>query len=189
MVFRLNLPNFLTLIRILTIPFFLVLLSSKLYLEALIVFFIGGVTDILDGALARMTGQQTSLGAYLDPIADKLLIMSSYIMLAFIGGIPLWFAVLVVSRDIILLFGYGVVYLSTGERLKIQPTPAGKLNTLFQLATVVVVMIVLYDSRLLTDSLRQAFILVTALFTVVSGVQYIYRGLVWLQGRASSSTA
>ncbi|HXK29248.1 MAG TPA: CDP-alcohol phosphatidyltransferase family protein, partial [Candidatus Binatia bacterium] len=69
----LNLPNFLTLIRILTIPFFLVYLAYHRYGEALIVFIIGGVTDFLDGLAARLMNQQTALGAYLDPVADKLL--------------------------------------------------------------------------------------------------------------------
>ncbi|MEX0805381.1 MAG: CDP-alcohol phosphatidyltransferase family protein, partial [Candidatus Binatia bacterium] len=96
----LNLPNFLTLIRILTIPFFLVYLSYHRYLEALIIFVIGGVTDFLDGLAARLMKQQTALGAYLDPIADKLLVITSFIVLGLIGGIPMWLAVIVVSRDI-----------------------------------------------------------------------------------------
>ena len=97
----LNLPNSLTLIRILAIPFFLVLLSSRLYLEALAVFVVGGVTDALDGAVARLMSQQTWLGAYLDPVADKLLVISSFVMLGLIGAIPPWFGVLIISRDAI----------------------------------------------------------------------------------------
>ncbi|OGP97061.1 MAG: hypothetical protein A2W10_06190, partial [Deltaproteobacteria bacterium RBG_16_55_12] len=143
----LNLPNFITLIRIVAIPFFLVLLSSGLYLEALIVFIVSGLTDFLDGALARMTNQQTPLGAYLDPVADKLLVMSSFVMLGLIRAIPPWLVVLVVSRDIIILSGYGVFYFLVEERLVSRPSFIGKLSTVFQLVTVGVVLLYLYDSQ------------------------------------------
>lgn len=184
----LNLPNFLTLIRIVAIPFFLVLLSSHLYLDALVVFVLGGLTDALDGAVARLTHQQTSLGAYLDPVADKLLVMSSFIMLGLMGAIPPWVCVLVVSRDIIILFGYGIIYFLVQERLKVQPSLVGKLNTILQLVTVGVVLLILHDSRLVPSWLDDFLIFATALTTVVSGFQYIYRGLVWLQNRAPSLT-
>jgi len=182
----LNLPNFLTLIRIVAIPFFLVLLSSRLYLDALIVFVAGGLTDALDGAVARITHKQTSLGAYLDPIADKLLVVSSFVMLGLIGAVPPWVVVLVVSRDIIILFGYGAIYFLVEERLKVQPSLIGKLSTVFQLVTVGVVVLFLYDSQLIAAWIDDFLIYVTALTTVVSGFQYIYRGLVWLQNRALS---
>lgn len=182
----LNLPNFVTLIRIVAIPFFLVLLSSGLYLEALVVFIVGGLTDALDGALARMTHQQTSLGAHLDPIADKLLVVSSFVMLGFIQALPPWLVVLVVSRDIIILFGYGVIYLLVEERLVVRPSFIGKLNTVLQLVTVGVVLLFLYDSRLVVRWVDDLFIYVTAVTTIVSGCQYIYRALVWLQNRAPS---
>src|SRR3989338_8809859 len=182
----LNLPNFVTLIRIVLIHFFLVLLSSGLYLDALIVFIAGGLTDFLDGALARMTNQQTALGAYLDPVADKLLIMSSFVMLGLIRAIPPWVAVLVVSRDIIILLGYGVIYFLVEERLVVQPSFIGKLNTVFQLVTVGVVLLFLHDSRLAVAWLDDLLIYVTALTTVVSGFHYVYRALIWLQNRAPS---
>ena len=182
----LNLPNFITLIRIVAIPFFLVLLSSGLYLEALIVFIVSGLTDFLDGALARMTNQQTPLGSYLDPVADKLLVMSSFVMLGLIRAIPPWLVVLVVSRDIIILSGYGVIYFLVEERLVVQPSFIGKLNTVFQLVTVGVILLFRYDPQLEVRWLDDLLIYVTALTTIVSGFQYIYRGLVLLQNRASS---
>ena len=182
----LNLPNFLTLIRIVAIPFFLVLLSSELYLEALIVFVVSGLTDALDGALARMMRQQTALGSYLDPVADKLLVMSSFVMLGFIQAVPPWLVVLVVSRDIIILLGYGVIYFMVEERLVVQPSFIGKLNTVFQLVTVGVVLLFLHDFRLAVAWLDDLLIYVTALTTVVSGIHYVYRALVWLQHRAPS---
>lgn len=182
----LNLPNSLTLFRILTVPVFLILLSSSLYLEALAVLILGGLTDAADGAVARITGQQTPLGAYLDPVADKLLVMSSFVMLGLVGGLPSWLVVLVLSRDIIILFGYGAIYFLVAERLKIQPTAIGKTNTLLQLLTVGVALLSLYDAALLPASLRALLIIATALTTAVSGFQYIHRGLVWLQSRAHS---
>lgn len=182
----LNLPNSLTLIRIVAIPFFLVLLSSGLYLEALVVFIVGGLTDALDGAVARLADQQTALGAYLDPLADKLLVVSSFVMLGLIGAIPPWLAVLVASRDIIILFGYGMIYFLIDERLEIRPSFIGKLNTLLQLVTVGVVLALLYGSQFLYPWLDDYLILATGTTTVISGFQYVYRGLIWLQNHASS---
>ncbi|MBI4523914.1 MAG: CDP-alcohol phosphatidyltransferase family protein [Deltaproteobacteria bacterium] len=180
----LNLPNFLTLVRILAIPLFLALLSARLYLDALIVFIAGGMTDFLDGAVARWTQQQTTLGTYLDPVADKLLVMSSFIMLSLIGGIPPWLAVLVVSRDFIILFGYGLIYFMVEERFEIRPSLIGKCNTLLQLVTVGVVLALLHNPFFLSSWTDDALMVVTGATTVASGLQYIYRGLIWLQNRA-----
>jgi cardiolipin synthase len=182
----LNLPNFLTLIRIVLIPFFLVLLASQLYFDALLVFILGGVTDALDGFIARRMNQKTSLGAILDPVADKLLLMSSFIMLGMMGGIPLWLVVLVVSRDTVILFGYVAISFLLDERLEVQPTIAGKLSTVFQLVTVGVVLLMLARSQLLESWLDDALVYLTAAATVISGVQYLYLGLLRLQNRVAS---
>jgi cardiolipin synthase len=182
----LNLPNFLTLIRIVLIPFFLVLLVSQLYFDALLVFILGGVTDALDGFIARRMNQKTSLGAILDPVADKLLLMCSFIMLGMMGGIPLWLVVLVVSRDTVILFGYVAISFLLDERLEVQPTIAGKLSTVFQLVTVGVVLLMLARSQLLESSLDDALVYLTAAATVISGVQYLYLGLLRLQNRVAS---
>jgi cardiolipin synthase len=182
----LNLPNFLTLIRIVAIPVFLVLLVSRLYFDALLVFILGGVTDALDGFLARRMNQKTSLGAVLDPIADKLLLMSSFIMLGMMGSLPLWLVVLVVSRDAVILIGYVTISFLAGEAPEVQPTLSGKLSTAFQLLTVGVVLAMLADSRLLEPWMDDVLIYITAATTVISGVQYLYRGLLWLQNRVAS---
>jgi len=184
----LNLPNFLTLVRILTIPFFLVYLTYHRYLEALVVFVIGGATDFLDGLAARWMNQQTALGGYLDPVADKLLVFSSFVMLGLIGGIPMWLAVIVVSRDILILFGYGVIYLLVAERCPAQPSLIGKCSTLLQLVTLGVALLSIHDPRLVDARLLELLIAATTAATVASGFQYIYRGLVWFQSRASSIT-
>ena len=182
----LNLPNFLTLIRIVAIPFFLVLLASQLYFDALLVFILGAVTDALDGFIARRMNQKTSLGAILDPVADKLLLMSSFIMLGMMGGLPLWLVVLVVSRDTVILFGYVAISFLLDERLEVQPTIAGKLSTVFQLVTVGVVLLMLARSQLLESWLDDALVYLTAAATVISGVQYLYLGLLRLQNRVAS---
>jgi cardiolipin synthase (CMP-forming) len=182
----LNLPNFLTLIRILSIPFFLVYLSYHRYLEALIIFIIGGITDFLDGLAARLMKQQTPLGAYLDPIADKLLVITSFIVLGLIGGVPMWLAIIVVSRDVLIITGYGIIVFLTDERPEVKPSLIGKFSTLLQLFTLGVALALLHSPMLMDPWMRDIFIGSTAVLTVVSGVQYIYRGFVWLQNKAPS---
>ena len=194
----LNLPNFLTLIRIATIPLFLVLLFSRYYTWALIVFAFGGITDALDGPVARLTKQLTRLGAYLDPLADKLLIISSLVVLSHIGVAPAWFTILVLSRDLIITLGYVTIYFWVQEKMEIHPSIMGKSNTFLLLLTVTVILLSLYDPDIIPKSpigigyLRIAMLeflfLLTALTTVVSGLQYVYRGLVWLQDRVQTAT-
>ena len=184
----LNLPNFLTLVRILTIPFFLVYLSYHRYAAALIIFVIGAVTDFLDGLAARLMHQETALGAYLDPIADKLLVITSFMMLGLIGGIPEWLAVVVVSRDILILLGYGIIYFLVGERMPVKPSAIGKWSTMLQLLTLGVALVILHNENLLDRRLWNILIAVTTIATVVSGLQYLYRGLVWLQNKAPKIT-
>ena len=106
----LNLPNFLTIVRILTIPAFLILLTNGRPGIALAVFVAGGLTDALDGAIARLTDSRTELGAVLDPLADKLLLLSSFCVLALLGAVPSWLTVLVIIRDVILVTGYFVLF-------------------------------------------------------------------------------
>jgi cardiolipin synthase len=182
----LNLPNFLTLIRILTIPIFLEFLAYHFYWEALVVFAIGGLTDFLDGFAARRMNQQTALGAYLDPVADKLLVITSFIMLGVIEGIPMWLAVVVVVRDVLIVIGYAIIYVLVDERLQVSPTRIGKWSTTLQLLTLAVALVMLHDPKLLSAYVLISFVWVTALATVVSGCQYLYRGLVWLQNKAPS---
>jgi cardiolipin synthase (CMP-forming) len=182
----LNLPNTLTLIRILTIPIFLEFLAYHLYWEALVVFAIGGLTDFFDGLAARWLNQQTALGAYLDPVADKLLVISSFIMLGLINGIPMWLTVVVVVRDVLIVVGYGAIYVLVEEKIAVRPSSIGKWSTTFQLFTLAVALVALHDANLLHPYVLTVFIALSAMATVVSGLQYLYRGLIWLQNRAPS---
>src|SRR5262245_49137264 len=184
----LNLPNFLTLVRILTIPVFLEFLAYHFYWEALIVFAVGGLTDFLDGFAARRMNQQTALGAYLDPVADKLLVITSYIMLGSIEGIPMWLALVVVIRDILIMIGYAIIYVLVTERLQVRPTRVGKWSTTLQLLTLAIALVMLHDPKLLSGYVLDMFVWMTALATVISGCQYLYRGLVWLQNQAPTIT-
>lgn len=182
----LNLANCLTLFRILTIPVFLEFLVYHFYWEALLVFALGGFTDFFDGYVARRMNQQTALGAYLDPVADKLLVVTSFVMLGLIGGLPVWLSVLVVVRDILIIIGYGIIYVLVEERLQVRPSWIGKWSTTLQLLTLGVALLMLHDPRLISPRVLDVFVLATALATVASGSQYLYRGFVWLQNRASS---
>jgi len=184
----LNLPNFLTFIRILTIPFFLLSLSYQRYGEALIIFIIGGLTDFLDGLAARLMKQQTALGALLDPVADKLLLMTSFLVLGINGGIPMWLVIVVISRDVLILTGYGIIHLLVEERFKVTPSTTGKISTMLQLFTLGVALAFLHNPKMLDPTLLDVLVVVTALATIISGFQYIYRGLVWLQDRAPFMT-
>ena len=182
----LNLPNCLTLVRILTIPVFLEFLAYHFYWEALLVFAIGGLTDFLDGFFARRMNQQTALGAYLDPVADKLLVITSYIMLGSIGGLPVWLAMVVVLRDVLIVLGYAIIYVLVEERLQVRPSLTGKWSTTLQLLTLALALLMLHDDRLIDGRVLDLFVGATALATIFSGCQYLYRGLVWLQNRAPS---
>jgi len=182
----LNLPNYLTLIRIAAIPFFLVLLFSRLYNYALLIFLIGGITDALDGPVARFTNQRTRLGAYLDPLADKLLIISSLVVLTFIDTVPAWLTILVLSRDVIVTLGYGAIYFVVEERMEIQPSTLGKINTFLLLLTITIVLVSLYDPNMIPAPVPSYLFLLSAVTTIISGLQYVYRGLVWFQERAPS---
>jgi len=143
-------------------------------------------TDFLDGLAARLMKQQTPLGAYLDPIADKLLVITSFIVLGVIDGVPMWLAIIVVSRDVLIITGYGIIVFLTDERPEVNPSLIGKWSTLLQLFTLGVALALLHNPKLMNPWMRDIFIGSTAVLTVLSGVQYIYRGFLWLQNKAPS---
>jgi len=168
-----NLPNILTLTRILLIPLFVILIINKSFWWALVIFAIAGITDGVDGLIARITRQRTELGAYLDPIADKLLLSAGFITLAIIEMVPSWLAVIVITRDVIILLGFLVLIL-TDHRPKIQPSFVSKVTTDFQISTIILVLMVEYGS--LFRHLSTVAISGTTLFTILSGAHYIYIG-------------
>lgn len=168
-----NLPNILTLTRVLMIPFFVIFIINNHFGWALITFVIAGITDGVDGLIARITHQRTELGAYLDPIADKLLLFSAFITLAIIEVIPSWLVVIVITRDVIILLGF-LVMLLTNYHPKINPSLLSKMTTVFQILTIVLVLFTGYYSVLKQISLIAIY--GTAVMTVLSGAHYIYIG-------------
>lgn len=181
----LTLPNFLTLLRIIAIPVVLVLLSRADYALAFVVFLAAGVTDTIDGAVARLTATQSRLGAVLDPMADKLLLLSSFVLLGVQGAIAAWLVVLVVSRDLIVVLGYFVIYFVHQEAMEVDPSRLGKVNTFFELFTIGFVLMALARPELPLGLVNAILQSLTAATTAASGVQYVYRGLLWHQRRGS----
>ncbi len=174
-----NLPNLLTLMRIFLTPLLVIFLIDGKYTHALMVFAAAGITDGLDGAIARWLHQKTRLGAILDPIADKTLLSSAYVTLAITQKIPSWIAVVVISRDLIIVSGVLILFLTVGD-IEIRPTLVGKTTTFFQLITALTVLAeaVFGDFGIALDTLY----IVTAGFTVISGLQYVAQGFrLWSQ--------
>ncbi len=136
----LTLPNQLTMLRMLVLPFILIAMIYRQHGLALTLFLAAVATDIIDGTIARRFGQKTELGAYLDPLADKLLLSSAFIAQALIGTIPWWLTILVLSRDVVILGTVVVVILATSIR-DFPPSSFGKLNTVVQATTVSIVIL------------------------------------------------
>jgi cardiolipin synthase len=168
-----NLPNILTLIRVLLIPVFVILILDKSFWGALITFAIAGITDGIDGLIARLTHQRTELGAYLDPIADKLLLSAAFITLAIIEILPGWLTVIVITRDMIILVGFLVLML-TNHRPKIRISLVSKVTTVFQIATILLAFLKGYYPAF--NNLSTFAIYGAAFFTILSGSHYIYVG-------------
>jgi cardiolipin synthase len=182
----LNVPNVLTLLRIFAIPVFLILLGDERYAEALSVFVAAGVTDALDGAIARMTHTKTTLGSYLDPAADKLLLLSAFISLALVQQVPRWLTVVVITRDVVVVLGYFILFMMTQETMEVRPTVSGKLSTFCQLGSVASVLIRLVFPGAVPPIVEHGFFWAAGLLTTVAGVQYVWRGMVWAQVRGDA---
>ena len=172
----LTVANQLTLLRMLLIPALVILVVYGLNGWALLVLIGAGLTDALDGILARWWGQRTTLGALLDPMADKLLLISTFIVLTIPSldlpnRLPIWLTVLVISRDVIIVVTVAIVNLSIGNRT-FQPTLLGKLATLVYLLTAAVTMYFNWLGR--PSGLVDAAIWATLGVTLVSGLHYIW---------------
>jgi cardiolipin synthase len=134
-------PNILTLLRIAACPVLVLVLSTRNYEYALLLFFAAGLTDGLDGYIAKRFNCVTYVGSILDPIADKLLITCAYVMLAILGDIPFYLLVVVIFRDLVIIGGYFVLLMVMRERVPIEPIYWSKLNTFLQILLVVVVLL------------------------------------------------
>lgn len=168
-----NLPNYITLARIVLIPFFINFMIYGYYRAALAIFAAACVSDALDGMIARMTHQITELGAFLDPVADKLLIVAAFVTLVLLGMLPVWLVIIVVSRDVILVLGSIVIYF-TGHELKVRPSLIGKATTVLQLVVVILSLLIKNSAKMMSVRILMG---ATAVFTVMSGIQYVSRGI------------
>ncbi len=131
-----TLASKITVLRIIAIPFFVIALLEQHLLLGQWIFTLSVFSDALDGTLARLRKERTPLGAFLDPLADKLLLVTSYLVFSHLNWIPLWVLVAVVSRDLIILLGWTLVYILTGNA-KIEPRPIGKITTVLQMAVAI----------------------------------------------------
>ena len=172
-----TLANQLTLLRMLLIPAFVILVLYGYFGWALIVFLVAGATDAFDGLVARQAGQKTTLGAWLDPAADKLLLVTTFVVLTLpniglVNRVPIWLTVLVISRDVGIVLTVAIVNLAMGPRT-FTPSLLGKGATAFFILTCVVVMYFNYLGR--TSVIVDAFIWGALAITLASGIDYVFR--------------
>ncbi len=180
----LTLPNFLTLLRIVAVPTFLILLTAQRYGAALVLFLLAAVTDGIDGAIARACDSKSSIGASLDPLADKLLVVSSFLGLAWLGVIPVWLLILVISRDVVILVGYLALYF-LGMPMEVSPTQISKVNTFLEMLTIGFALLTLARPELPLGEWNRLLWYATAVTVTASGVHYVYKGLLWVEAQGS----
>jgi len=166
-----TLPNLITGLRIILAPIFVIYLIRDDFPTALVIFIIAGVSDGADGLIARVFNQRSKLGSYLDPLADKILLVAAFVVLTVRHFIPPWLTVMAISRDILILLGVLILFLNRMDII-IRPSILSKITTCLQLATIFMVL-----SR---DYLPQFYrfntplFWLTGLFTITSGLHYMY---------------
>jgi cardiolipin synthase len=169
-----NLPNSLTLTRILLLPFFAAALIYRDYQYALLIFAVASVTDLLDGYVARLKNQVTYFGEILDPVADKFFLITSFVLLSNSGLTPKWLTIIVISKDLIVITGSIILYFVTNQ-LKVTPSIWGKYASACQF--------ILIGLVLLSLNIKGAVIIPTLIFiaiailTSIAGIHYVYLGL------------
>ncbi len=176
-------PNLLTLTRICMAPFLVAAVLERRFETGFILFVIAGLTDALDGILARALKQRTVFGQYLDPVADKLLLSTLFLVLSYQRLIPLRVTVLVFGRDVGILMVAAILYAATGRR-EFKPSMYGKANTFAQVVTIAVVLLHQLTQAPWVVALRSFSLWATILLTVASGLNYA-----WLVAHKPSATA
>lgn len=177
-------PNLLTLLRIAATPVLIMLLKYEMFPGALLLFVLAGVSDGLDGYIAKRFHYQTRLGAILDPVADKVLLVSCFIVLTVMGYLPFWLLVVVAFRDIVIVGGYLLLVTLEGG-VKMNPSRISKLNTVFQICLVAAVLITL-ASGVALPMVIPALIAAVTVTSVLSGVHYVW---VWAFRRSGPAQA
>jgi cardiolipin synthase len=166
-----NIPNFITILRTLLVPITVWLLISEDFLAAFLVFILAGISDGVDGYLARRLNLQSELGAYLDPLADKALLVSVYSTLGIIKILPAWLVLTVITRDILIIGGVLLAWL-VDRPFSMKPLMISKLNTVVQIAFAGIVLALLNVDIEARTFLQMGALLVAA-FTILSGAYYI----------------
>lgn len=166
-----TLPNLITLLRFLMVPAVIYALLIGEMVPAFAIFMLAGISDAVDGFIARQFNQQSELGSFLDPIADKLLLVSVFIMLAILDFLPQWLAVLVVSRDVLIVIAFILSYLLT-QPVTVNPLMVSKANTALQIALVCVVLAQLaFDISF--GELSTILIYLVTVLTILSAAAYL----------------
>jgi len=202
-----NIPNFLSLLRIILVPVIVIFLIQGSYTKTLFVFVIAGLTDALDGALARLLNKQTELGSFLDPLADKILLSTCFIALSIFSLIPSWLAVIVISRDFMILLGI-VILSMRSVTYEIKPIFVSKITTTLQIVTVFFALLLkpIFVSKITTtlqivtvffalllktsnyNLINYNLIIIlswlTVIFTIISGLIYIIKGIKFINRAA-----
>lgn len=178
------LPNLITLARIALVPVLILVLRDRGYGMALAVFLVAGLSDALDGYIAKRFRLTTHLGALLDPLADKALLLGAYVMLTLLGHVPFWLMLTVAFRDLLIVGGY-LVYTSLHGAVRMQPTRLSKFNTLAQI--VLVVLILAHEAMgWAMPVLIEGMVWLVAATTVASGAHYVWVWGVKQHGEAAS---
>lgn len=186
-----HLPNLITLCRLLAVPLAVYLILVGALAPAFWLFVAAGISDALDGFLARMLNARTQLGAYLDPLADKLLLVCVYLALAGSGRLPLWLVILVVSRDVMIIGGVLLLF-TMREKLTVQPLEISKLNTFLQIILAGWVLAVgglgVPDPKLgPVMTVSQLLVLLVAATTILSGAAYLVGQAARFAGRGGGT--
>ncbi|MBI3778937.1 MAG: CDP-alcohol phosphatidyltransferase family protein [Gammaproteobacteria bacterium] len=171
-----QLPNLITICRIALAPVMILLLKEQQYAASLAVFILAGVSDGLDGLIAKRFNFVSRLGSILDPLADKILLVSSYVMLTLLDQLPFWLMLTVAFRDLLIIGGY-LVYTSMVGPVQMRPSWLSKVNTFMQIALVIVILAqqaLHWVYRPASDALIYA----VTLTTVASGLHYLWTWLV-----------
>lgn len=172
----LTVPNFFTLLRVLLTPLVVQATLAGEHTRALVLFFAAGITDVLDGGAARRFGATSRVGAYFDPIADKVLLSAVYLALAGGGMVPWWFVGLVLGRDVLILAAAGGFLLATEVR-KFPPSQLGKLSTFFQISAAIAWMVRNASPVPWVNATAWALLWTSAVVTLASGIDYAVRGV------------
>lgn len=169
------LPNIITIFRIAMAPLLILLLRDQNHQLAFYVFILAGISDGLDGYIAKRFGYTSQLGAILDPLADKLLVVSAYVMLTLHGQLPFWLMLTVAFRDLLIVGGY-LIYVILHGSVQMQPSYLSKVNTFLQISLVVLVL-AMHGFHLPLAWLVQGLVLAVFATTVASGAHYMW---VWV---------